>query len=1090
MARGEAFVQRQALLFVDQVDSTRLLAQIGDEAMVDVRRRLHRLMGDAVTGHGGRVFGDMGDGLAAVFTSANDAARAAVAMQDDAESTRHSTEPTIELRIGVHHGDVIPNGDGLIGMAVHVAARLCDAAPNGYIAASEAFCSALDAADDLDVTPYERRVMKGIAAPMDVRLVTRRGHALPFPRSSGRSSRWEIPSTPWLTERSTPRLMVGREAEQRQLARLGAASGERIQLALVDGEPGIGKSTLLHHCGGRFAEHRRLCIVGRADETQPTPYREFIEALAHVIPHLPDAAIADHVLRHGHLLARLIPELRQRAHSLDPTAEPADDEPDRFRLFEAIADLLRSITPNQAMVLLVEDLHWSAEPSLALLEHLIRSVQIPSLLVVASFRPAAARDDSPLATFLGRVAAEANVTRIKLGPLRSLDVRAMIADLPFADVADQLHEKTSGSPLFLTEMIRSFGETDQPERAADGSLLVPDTVQELATSRVDRLGAAHRAVLADAAVLGPVFDLTDLERLASSHIDVLAALEDAEQAGLIITHPVDDEAYVFGHAVVRDALYERISAPRRRRRHGAAADVILASGDTRVAERAAEVLRHLELSTASLAASDRSPELIADLARAAAVNAMVRLDLADAVRHRATVVEALRRRSDETEDQLSELVEALLLLGAAETSAGRNHGRATFVEAASVARSIERWDLFSQAASRYGGPLKENQANLDVSEPASLIQEALEHEPAAAAMRARLLTALAIWQREHVPYVERRRLTDEALEIARSLDDTRTLATVVAEVHRALHGPIATYEALAASDELEHLAAEMGDDMVAFQSLNLRLHVEFELARLDDATATAARLDQLAKRIGTIEGTRISLLWRATMASARGDTGTHRQLLGELAQLIAGYPPGARAIMLGASTLTLPWLQGKSSKLYELTARTGNPLTMAFLAADSGDGEAAVRHMNEHSGPKHLVDAQNYMFFHDVFAMTRTARQVGDQALAAELYDLFAPYSGRNARMGVVAFLGAVDHHLGSLAAILGRTEVATEHYSAALQQHRTAEARPWVALTLAEMAAMLRTTGTAEYSAFEAEARAIADELGLGLVTRTLDGQ
>lgn len=1040
-------------------------------------------MADAVIGHNGRVFGDMGDGVAAAFESAGDAARAALEMQANAEATGLSDAPTIELRVGVHEGDVVRNGDGFIGMSVHIAARLCDAAPNGHIAASGAFSTALGPAGDIRVTPYERRVMKGIAEPLDVCLITDPARLEAIPTSRSTSSTWSIPSTPWLTERSVPRLMVGREAEQSRVEQLGVASVERTQLVLIDGEAGIGKSTLLHSCGAHFARDGRLCVIGRADETQPTPYREFIEAFAHVIPHLPDDTIGDHVLRHGHLLSRLIPVLGQRSLTLDNGQEIEGDEPDRFRLFEAIADLLRSITTHQPMVILLEDLHWSAEPSLALIRHLALSVQLPSLLMIASFRPTEANGDGDLATFLGQVATEANVTRAHLGPLGPADVRSMIADLPFADVADQLHEKTSGSPLFLTEMIRSFGESGQPARGSDGSLLVPDTVQEMAISRVDRLGPAHRTVLADAAVLGAVFELTDIERLTPPHIDVLATLEEAEMAGIVVTHAVDDEAFIFGHAVVREALYERISGPRRRRRHRAAADAILGSGHERVARSAADVLRHVELSRAEFA-----PALVARLARSAAENSMQRLDLDDAVRHCELAVSALTRRANETAEEAAERCEALLALSATLTSAGRNRGRAIFVEAADVARSIGRWDLFSEAASGYGGPLKENQAIIDISEPTALIKEALEHEVSASAMRARLLTALAIWQRQHVPYAERRRLTDEALEIARSLGDKRTLATVLAEVHRALHGPVATLEAFDASEELEHLAAELGDDMVAFQALNLRLQVEFELGRVDDADETARRLAQVADRIGTIEGKRIGLLWKSTLASSRGDTETQQQTIGELTQLLTAYPPSARAIMVWASELVLPWLQGLEATGGELEQSYAPLFTKAFLAADSGRPHAALRHVEDGGGPDHPINNQNYMFFHDLFAMTRTARSAGDTALARDLYDILQPFSGRSARMGLVAFLGAVDHHLGSLAAVLGETDTAVEHFSSALQQHRRMKANPWVALTLAELASVQRSAGQGDHEEPAAEARQIAEALNLGLVLETLD--
>lgn len=1043
-------------------------------------------MADAVGAHNGRVFGDMGDGVAAAFESATDAALAALEMQANAEATGLTNEPTIQLRVGVHEGDVVRNGDGFIGMSVHVASRLCDAAPNGHIAASGAFSTALGATGGIRVTPYESRVMKGIAEPLEVCLITDPARLEPIPTSRSASSTWGIPSTPWLTERSAPRLMVGREEEQSRLENLGVASVERTQLALIDGEAGIGKSTLLHSCGAHFAAEGRLCVIGRADETQPAPYREFIEALTHVIPYIPDETIADHVLRHGHLLGRLVPVLGHRSQSLDAGRD--GDDPDRFRLFEAVADLLRSITTHQPMVILLEDLHWSAEPTLALIRHLTLSVQLPSLLMIASCRPTETRSteltgDADLATFLGQVATEANVTRVHLGPLRPVDVESLVADLPFADVADQLHEKTSGSPLFLTEMIRSFGESGQPATAADGSLLVPGTVQELAISRVDRLGPAHRSVLADAAVLGDVFELADIERLSPPHIDVLSTLEDAERSGIVVTHAVDDEAFIFGHAVVREALYERISGPRRRRRHRAAADAILDSGDERVARSAADVLRHVELSRA-----DFAPALLAGIARSAAENSMRRLDLDEAVRHRELAVTALTRRSNETVEHVAERCEALLALSAAQTSAGRKRGRATFVEAAAVARSIERWDLFSEAASGYGGPLKENQAIVDVSEPAALIKEALEHEVSASATRARLLTALAIWQRQHVPYAERRALTDEALEIARATGDKRTLATVLAEVHRALHGPIATLEALDASEELERLAAELGDDMVAFQALNLRLQVEFELGRVDDADETARRLAQVADRIGTIEGKRIGLLWQSTLASSRGDTEAQQNTIGELSQLLTAYPPSVRAIMIWASELVLPWLQGQRATRTELEQSYTPLFTRAFLAADSGRPDLALRHVEQGGGPNHLVDNQNYLFFHDIFAMTRTARSAGDAALASNLYEILQPLSGRFARMGLVAFLGAVDHHLGSLAAVLGETDTAIERFTAALQQHRQMRARPWIALTLAEFAVVLRDAGDAGHVELAREARSIADELGLGLVLETLD--
>ncbi|MEZ5343592.1 MAG: hypothetical protein R2706_19800 [Acidimicrobiales bacterium] len=104
-----------------------------------VRRRLQQLLVDTVNGNAGRIFSDDGDGCAAVFDEADDAARAALLMLEGATRARSEVEEKlgIHLRIGIHTGNVIPNGAGFVGLAVHIGARMCEVAPTDYIAASE-----------------------------------------------------------------------------------------------------------------------------------------------------------------------------------------------------------------------------------------------------------------------------------------------------------------------------------------------------------------------------------------------------------------------------------------------------------------------------------------------------------------------------------------------------------------------------------------------------------------------------------------------------------------------------------------------------------------------------------------------------------------------------------------------------------------------------------------------------------------------------------------------------------------------------------------------------------------------------------------
>lgn len=1079
------------MLFADQVGSTRLLAEIGSDAMLAVRRSLHDILHTAVDNHGGRVFGDMGDGIAAVFDEPADAARAACAMHRRADLTAEAPGPHIELRIGVHVGDVVTLDDGFVGMPIHIAARLCEIAPTGNTATSRLFAHDVAHAvgPSVEIRPFERRLLKGIAEPIDVHLLIdrqRKGDASSLrPTQATRP----IPPSPSLLEASAGPV-VGRSEQRRQLRELATARNDGPRLALVEGEAGIGKSALLRTVAADLAGTGHACVLGRGDEIQPAPYREFIEVVNHVAPHLSDVAIADHVVRHGTLLTQLSPALAGRHSAITrhvDTEVPARlsapvllEGLDQYALAEAFTDLLRSASEHQPLTLFIDDLHWSTPSSLGLLRHLLKSTDLSALTAIASFRSETLEEDVPLASFLGRIAADPNVTRMRLGPLRLTDVRTLVDDHPFARVAEQLHRQTGGNALFVSEMIRSAERNEQLTLTDDGTLAVPDTVQELAADRVNRLGPAHRSLLADASVLGPSFELWHLEAITPRHIDVLATLEEAEQASVIAPDPVDDESYVFQHALIRDALYQRISAPRRRRRHSAAADALLAADPETIRRRAAEALRHIGQSR-----QPRAPQTIADLARDAAQNALAGLDIDEAIRYRRLVVDSLRQIDDRSPELLGEQVEALIDLGATQTSAGLDDGRSTFVEAAELARSIERWDLLSDAACRYGGPVKENQAILDISEPETLIRSALEHETGDTAMRARLLTALATWQRQHVRFSERRRLTDEALRVAQFTEDPATIAAVLAEVHRALHGPMFTMEAQEASRELERMAAELGDDLIALQSHNLGLQAAFELGEWEETELHLQRLEALGDRLTTIEVRRLSLLWKATKASLRGDDQGHRQHSRALAKLIASFPPSVRTVMLGASAIMLSWFRGESAQLYELAGDFGPASLKALLAADSGQIDKARAHAAAMGGVERLLEDQNYLFFLGAVALTRTALHSQDAALAAEVHDALLPYSGRNARMGLVAFLGSVDHHLGTLATLLGRPDDAIRHLTKALDRHRAMGARPWVALTLAELSI---AAGPEKGADDAAEARAIAGELELKMVLDLLD--
>src|SRR5262245_29536941 len=132
------------VLFTDLVSSTELLQRVGDEQAQRVFRAHHRLLGDAVTGHGGHEVKWLGDGLMSTFASSADAVRCAVVMQ---QTTRgRAAGERLAIRAGLHVGEALREGSDWVGMAVVVARRLCDRAAAGQILCSGLVVEMLGAA--------------------------------------------------------------------------------------------------------------------------------------------------------------------------------------------------------------------------------------------------------------------------------------------------------------------------------------------------------------------------------------------------------------------------------------------------------------------------------------------------------------------------------------------------------------------------------------------------------------------------------------------------------------------------------------------------------------------------------------------------------------------------------------------------------------------------------------------------------------------------------------------------------------------------------------------------------------------------------
>src|SRR5581483_9048468 len=177
-----------------------------------------------------------------------------------------------------------------------------------------------------------------------------------------------VPLPALLTE--VERIFVGREAQLDQLGQVWKeASAGELRLALVTGEPGVGKTRLAAEVAAKVHDAGGTVLAGRCEEGMSVPYQPFVEAMRHFVDHTPDDALVERLGRFGGEIVRLLPELAERTPGL-PSPLQSAPETERYRLFDAVTAWLAAASAEEPVLLVLDDLQWAAKPTLLLLRHL------------------------------------------------------------------------------------------------------------------------------------------------------------------------------------------------------------------------------------------------------------------------------------------------------------------------------------------------------------------------------------------------------------------------------------------------------------------------------------------------------------------------------------------------------------------------------------------------------------------------------------------------------------------------------------------------------------------------------------------------
>jgi predicted ATPase len=389
---------------------------------------------------------------------------------------------------------------------------------------------------------------------------------------------------------------IGREEELRLLlTRWDRTCEDEGQLALIIGEPGIGKSRLVLEFRDRIREARHIWMESGGEQFfENTPFHAISEMLSRWLE-LQDATNGDEQLQRleralasAGLMpintAPLIAELLRLPAGERYPASILTTEQKRRRLLAALCGWILGVARVQPVVLAVEDLHWLDPSTLELLQLLAEQGATVPLMLLYTARP----------EFRAPWGMHTHHTQITLNRLSSRDVREMIAVVAArnaldSESVDTVVERTGGVPLFVEEMTRAVLEGGSARVTGRG---IPATLHDSLMARLDRLGQA-KEVIQVAAVIGGEFSYGLLNTVHPiGEEDLQAAIRSATAAELVYARGVPPDAtYQFKHALVRDAAYEALLKSRRKELHSQIAHVLMRRFPDMVTS-APEVLAH------------------------------------------------------------------------------------------------------------------------------------------------------------------------------------------------------------------------------------------------------------------------------------------------------------------------------------------------------------------------------------------------------------------------------------------------------------------------------------------------------------------
>lgn len=794
-------------MFYDLVGSTAMsMTADPEDLQIAMQAYQHRCL-EVVRNFGGTPTTTMGDGGLVYFgypiANEDDPLRAVSAglalLEELPELNRHIHEilphfgHDLQMRIGVHTGAVVLGAVGsdlndgrlAVGQALNQAARIESAAPVNGLAVSDVTARRVQGV--VDLRSLGQRELKGLDHPVEVFEV------LGLRPGQGRFTVGTHPLSP----------LVGRDTLLAELAQhwQAAAAGDG-RMVVLRGEAGIGKSRAAYSLRQQLNDtrHAWFAIHGSAvmSHTAFHPVVDAIYAILNISPGPEALPVLTASLAAVGITDAATIELLSVFLELTPPADAsmsADER--RRRTLDAICTWWIAIADTIPTVMVAEDLHWYDPSTMELLDLVTSRAQGHPLLLIGTTRPSEqAWPDS--------------VRIIDLEPLTLIEVNQLIEQLAAGSELTELQRaqialRSDGVPLFAEELMHSIADGKITGAEFTGAE-IPDTLVDLLTARLDRLGTAKEVVQV-ASLLGRQFSaellaavLPDVPRLD----EVLGELIDGR---FVARRGVGDRSiYLFRHALLQDAAQESMLRRRRQAEHLRIAQVLQRDFADAPEGRPEVVGHHLEHAGEALAAVEQYLEA----ARAARGRAALE-EAAARYRHSIGLVTTMPEGAERDHHELGLQLELAAVLGLTQAFSSPLVGD-VYTRAVQLCQRVgETGDPYAEGLHGLAQHRLSSVRFDDAAEVANVLLDlaASNGDERSELLAHRALCQISFWTGH---YTEVKRHTDRVLALYRPDDPTNARYAMGME-----HGVIAmTYGAVGCwAMGQPHLAGELADRCIA-----------------------------------------------------------------------------------------------------------------------------------------------------------------------------------------------------------------------------------------------------------------------------------